>query len=164
MIAKGTIAVQDGKYFLPLPDGSVNEKKSDYFSDTRSHFVVIIDPDTGDTSRAIFPISGTLTKASKMLMTSLQERKVMHGGVKKTPPTFASKVKVTTTAMSNDKGSWSGISFAMGDLIADAELFNESKSFHKSVSGGEIKADHSRSEQAQTGNAAAPRPQEAEGF
>jgi len=153
----------EGRSYKPEQDGSVNEKKSSYYADTRSHFLITIDPDTNETGRVILSLAATQTKASKMLMTALQQKKIEVQGVKRTPPTFANLVKLTTVGMSNDKGSWSGAQFALDGLVTDAELYKEAKSFHNDIVAGNVQVDHNKSGHVETGNAT-DTPKEAEGF
>lgn len=139
----------DGKLYAPAEDGSVNVKKSDYFADTRSHFVLIVNPETGEYGRAIISCSSSQIKSSKKLMTSMNEKKVMHNGKPRTPPTFANIVKATTIAMSNDQGNWSAISFELAGLVGNADWYKAAKEFHDAVIGGSVGADYSKS--AETG-------------
>lgn len=169
MVQDGSIKVVDGRMFKPEADGTVNEKKSDYYADTRSHYVIIIDPITGDTSRAILALASTQVKASRGLMTALQQRKVtgeVKGQtVKRTPPSFANIVKATTIGVSNDRGSWSAIKFELEpELIRDPLLFADGKEFHSQVVSGEVKADYSKADQTGTDQAVDGEQKQAEGF
>lgn len=159
---RGDITSVGGRLMKPLADGSVNEKKSDYFADTRSHFVLIIDPETGEISRAIMPLSASQVKASKMLMTALQQKKVETPRGRMTPPTFANLVRVTTSGMSNEKGSWSGVNFALEGMVTDPAIYAEAKDFYKAINAGEVNVDHSKSDH-QT-NDVGDKPTEADGF
>jgi hypothetical protein len=143
---RGQIIVSEGKLLKPLDDGTVNEKKSDYFADTRSHFILIVE-ESGETTQAILALSASQTKASKMLMTSLQQKKVDTPKGKMTPPTFANRVKISTVGMSNEKGNWSGVRFDLDGLVTDAHVFAEAKAFYKAIAAGEVKVDHSKSDQ-----------------
>lgn len=148
MVADGTIVAKDGKLFLPLADGSVNEKKSDRYEDTRSHFIVFLDLKSGEYGRAILSLSSTQIKASKSLLTSLQQKKVDTPSGKRTPPMYANIVHATTVGQSNDKGSWSGIRFDLTGIINDANLFAEAKQFYKDVVGGTVAVDYSKAERS----------------
>lgn len=146
MQSRDEIIAVDGKLLKPLADGTTHDKKSDYFADTRSHFILIIDPETGESSKAILALSGSQVKSSKTLMTALQQKKVETRAGKMTPPTFANLVKLTTVGLSNDKGNWSGTRFDLSGLVTDAKLYEEAKSFYKAISAGEVKVDHSKSD------------------
>ena len=163
MVAKGDFVAVDGKLLKPLADGSTHDKKSDYLADTRSHYVLIVDEATGEIGQAILSLSSTQTKASKMLMTALQQKKVDTPRGKQTPPTFANLVKATTFGASNDKGSWSAIRFDLEGLVTDPELFAAAKAFYKAIVAGEVSVDHNKSGNEATGNVA-DAPKAAEDF
>jgi hypothetical protein len=151
MQQRGEIVMQDGKLFRPLADGSINEKKSNYFADTRSHYVLTVNDATGETGQAILALSASQVKASKMLMTSLQQKKVDTARGKQTPPTFANRVRLTTVGMSNEKGSWSGVRFDLDGLVTDAAIFAEAKAFYKAIAAGEVKVDFAKADQQSAG-------------
>jgi len=154
MQTKGEIVPVEGKLLKPLADGSTHDKKSDYFADTRSHFILIYDPATGEIGQAILALSSSQVKASKMLMTALQQKKVDTPRGKQTPPTFAIMVKLTTFGQSNEKGSWSAVRFDLDGLVTDAGVFAEAKAFYKAILAGEVSVDHNKSGNEATGNVA----------
>jgi hypothetical protein len=160
---RGEIVAVEGRLYKPDAEGKVHEKKSDYFADTRSHFILLWNEETGETSQAILSLSSTQTKASKMLMTSLQQQKMLVGGVKRTPPTYVNKVKLTTIGMANEKGTWSGARFDLEGFVGDRHVFEEAKAFWRAIAAGEVKVDYAKAENAATGNVA-DEPQEAEKF
>lgn len=163
--AKGEIVTLEGKLFKPDADGVINEKKNDRYEDTRSHYVIVIDAETGEYGQAILSLSASLTKASKMLMTTLQQKKVDTPRGKQTPPTFANMVKLSTVAMSNDKGSWSGVRFDLDGLVTDPLIYADAKAFYKAIVAGEIKADYSKAEaDAGAGAEVGQTAETAEGF
>lgn len=155
MQAKGEIVAVEGKLFKPNPDGSpINEKKNDYFADTRSHFVLIIEKD-GSVGQAILSLASTQIKASRMLMTAMQQKKVDVGnGVKRTPPMFANVARLTTVGKSNDSGSWSGAVLTLEGMVTDPSIYADAKAFYAAVNDGAAKADYAKSGTEQTGNAA----------
>lgn len=144
MVREGQIRLVDNKP-LHVENGEVNAKKSDYYADTRVHYVLTYDPETQEVGQAILSLSSSQIRASRGLMTTLQQRKVMVNGVPRTPPTFANLVRFTTVGLSNDKGSWSGAKFEIDSLITDPNLFHEAKEFYSRVNSGDVKADHSKS-------------------
>jgi hypothetical protein len=148
IIAAGKTENVDGRLLVKDEKGEVNAKKSDFYADTRSHYVIAIDPETGDLMPAILSLASSQIKASKMLLTMLQQKKVEVGGVKRTPPTFANMVKLTTIAQSNDKGNWAGVKFELDGLVSDVNLYAAAKEFYAAVSAGEAKADYSKSADA----------------
>lgn len=163
VIARGEVENIDGKLYVKNADGSVDVKKAEYYADTRSHFVVAIDTETGEAMNAILSLSSTQIKSSKMLMTSLQNKKVNIGGRIGTPATYANKVLLTTTVQSNDKGTWSTAKFALDGLVTDPEVFAQAKAFHKAISSGAAKADYSKTVDTGEGSVGGT-PKTADGF
>lgn len=158
------VKVIDGKGYVPDEKGNVDTKKSDYYADTRSHYVLVVDPATGDWSPAILSLASSQIKASRMLMTSLQQKKVDTPQGKRTPPTFANLVRATTVGMSNDSGSWSGVKFELEGLVANKDMYADAKAFYAAFAGGEVKADYSKADRASTDGPVEDKPQQAEGF
>jgi len=162
------VKVLEGKAYVPNEDGSIVEKKNDYYSDTRSHFVIVLDRETGEYGRAILSLASSQIKSSKKLMTALQQKKVKTPQGMRTPPTFANIVKVTSSGRSNDSGSWSGVDFELTGTVQTADLYKEAKEFFTQVVGGEVKADYAKADAAsaqgdQSGGDGS-KPQDAEGF
>lgn len=159
------VVMVDGRAYVPDADGMVNEKKSDFFADTRSHFVLVVDEETGEFGQAILSLSSSQIKASKMLMTALNQKKIKTPKGLMTPPTFANVVRLTTQGMSNEKGSWSGAKFELEGLVTDANLFENAKAFYKDCVEGTIVVDHTKADAASAnGGDVDGKPQDAEGF
>lgn len=151
----GEVIEIGGRLYKPDSNGKVNEKTADRYTDTRTHFVIAIDPETGETTQAILALASTQVKQSRMLMTMLSQRKVANAaGQKVTPPTFANRVRLTTISQSNEKGTWHTVNFVLGDLVTDRELFMEAKAFYDAVASGAAKADHERAANATGGDGA----------
>jgi hypothetical protein len=144
ILSSGAIEVVDGRPLVKDDKGEVHPKKSDYYADTRSHYVIVIDPESGDIGQAIISLSSSQIKASRGLMTALSQKKIESGGMQRTPPTYANIVRLSTVGLSNEKGSWSGAKFELEGLVTDANLYQMAKEFYKAVSTGAIKADHSK--------------------
>lgn len=159
------IKVVDGRLYVPNADGTVNEKKNDYFADTRAHFVLVIDPDTGEHTRAIISLSSSQIKASKMLNTSLQQKRMKDkSGAMRVAPMFSNVVALTTVAQSNDKGNWSGVRFDIVDVVKDAAIFEEAVSFYKDINAGAVNVDYNKQAEAAHQEQASGAPQDAEQF
>lgn len=151
MKESGEIVVIEGQFYRPDEDGNVKEpKKANYFADTRSHYVVATGTPVGKTEEesgvAVLALSGTLSKASRTLMTMLDQKRIDTPQGKKRPPTFANNVKMTTVGMSNAKGSWSGVKFELDGLVTDAGLYLDAKQFHLNITGGKVKADFAKAD------------------
>lgn len=155
----------DGKYYKPDEDGKVDKKKNDLFADTRQHFVLVINPKTGEFSRALLSLTSTQIRASKSLMTALQNKKVKVAGRLRTPPTFANTVKMTTIGQSNEKGTWSLAKFELTGLVNDPDIFEDAHGFYRDVVGGEVNVDYTKADAtSQTEEGEELKPTESEGF
>ena len=146
MRAKGEIVDMDGKLYIPLPDGTVNDKKCDRISDTRNHYVLLLDADTGGWKEALVSLTSTQIKKSKMLMSALASVKVNGPSGMFTPPTFANVVRMSTVPESNDKGRWFGVKFELAAQVDRAEVYAAAKAFHASVSKGSVVAKYEDAE------------------
>lgn len=140
MRAAGSIVDLDGKLYVPLPDGTVNDKKCDRIADTRNHYVLLVDADTGAWKEALLSLTSTQIKKSKMLMSALASVKVSGPAGLFTPPTFANLVRTTSVPESNDKGTWYGVKFELAGMVNRPELYAAAKAFHASVVKGQVVA------------------------
>lgn len=131
----GTVVEQDGRLYYPLPDGSINDKKCDHLADVRNHFGIIVNAD-GTYSQALLSLGSTQIKKSKLLMSLLSAVKVKTTTGMVTPPTWANRVRITSVAESNDKGSWSGYKFELEGFVTDKDQYDAAKAFHAAISGG----------------------------
>lgn len=138
MRAAGQIVDLDGRLYMPLPDGTVNDKKCDRISDTRNHYVLLVDPASGAWAQALLSLTSTQIKKSKMLMSALASVKLNGPSGMYTPPTFANVVRLTTMPESNDKGTWFGTKFELAGRVDRAELYAAAKAFHASVATGSV--------------------------
>lgn len=158
------VSIVEGRAYVPDSDGMVNEKKSDYYADTRSHFVLVLNEETGEFAQALLSLSSSQIKASKMLMTALNQKKLKTPKGLMTPPTFANIVRLTTQGMSNDKGSWSGAKFELESMVTDQNLFENAKAFYKDIVAGQINVDYNKADAASAQGDVSTKPEDAEGF
>lgn len=136
--ADGKVVELDGRLYFPEKDGSIHEKKSDRVSDTRNHYVLLIDEETGAWANALISLTSTQIKKSKMLMSALASVKISGPAGMVTPPTFANFVRATTLGESNDKGAWHGIKFELAGKVNRAEVYAAAKAFHATVIRGGV--------------------------
>ncbi len=147
MRARGEISDLDGKLYIPMPDGTVSDKKCDRISDTRNHYVLLVDDATGAWKEALMSLTSTQIKKSKMLMSALASVKVQGASGLFTPPTFANTVRVLTTPESNDKGTWFGLKFELSGQVTRPELYAAAKAFHSSVAKGNVIAKYEEADE-----------------
>lgn len=149
MRAKGQIVELEGRLYAPEADGSVSDKKSDRFNDTRNHYVLIMDETTGAWTEALLSLTSTQIKKSKMLMSALASVKLKNAaGQMYTPPTFANFVRVTTVGESNDKGTWFGVKFELAGQVDRAEVYGAAKAFHANIAKGGVQVKYEDTEAA----------------
>lgn len=139
MIESGDIRELDNRLYVPLADGTVHDKKCDRISDTRNHYVLVIDPDTGDTRPALMSLSSTQIKKSKAWITDMNNQKEEGPNGRFTPPTFANVYRVSTIPESNDKGTWYGVRLSR-ESRATRQLFEAGKAFYDTVKRGNVEA------------------------
>lgn len=154
MRAKGKISELDGRLYIPLADGTVSEKKCDSVRDTRNHYVLLVDEQTGAWKEALLSLTSTQIKKSKLLMAALASVKVNGPAGMFTPPTFANRVRMTTTPESNDKGTWFGSKFEIVGQVDRPELYAAAKAFHASVAKGGVTAKYEENDGAATDSSA----------
>lgn len=111
-----------------LSDGSL-------LTDTREHYVLIVAAD-GTTEPALLALSGSQLKKSKKWMTLMQGIRI-QGQI---APMFSQVYKITPTAESNDKGSWSGIKVEHHGPVTDIDVYQTAKQFRDMVRSGSIQA------------------------
>lgn len=153
MRAKGIVKELEGRLYFALDDGTVHEKKCDRVSDTRNHYILVLDED-GGWKEALLSLSSTQIKKSKMLMAALANAKITGPSGKFTPPTFANIVRIGTIPESNDKGSWYGVRFTMEGNVSNPQIYAAAKAFNKKVASGAVVAKYEAPASAESGDSA----------
>lgn len=138
---KGEIKELDNKLYVPMADGSVNEKKSDRVNDTRNHYCLILAED-GTWTTALLSLTSTQIRKSKLLASMIASRKVRTPAGTVQPASWASRVRVTTVPESNDKGNWYGVRFEFdGDLLVpSSDVYKAGREFNQLVAAGKAQA------------------------
>lgn len=119
---------EDGRYWFPLPDGGINEKKCDTLTDTRMHFCLQV-LDDGTTDQVLVSLSRTQLKKSKSWMSNMSRR----GG-----DMFDNVYTVVSKDEENDQGKWKGwvIDFSRE---AEPEEVAAGETLYESVTAGNVK-------------------------
>lgn len=138
MRAEKKIVEVDGRLYAPEKDGSVNPETSDRFSDTRNHYVLIVDQQTGETTQALMSLTSTQIKKSKSLMSMLGNVRFKSDRGDYQPPTYGCQIKITTVPESNDKGNWHGVAFEFAGPVDRSEVYEKAKAFNNSVKRGAV--------------------------
>ena len=133
----------DGRLYFSEPDGSIKRGKdgsvlNDRLSDTRNHYVLLLNDDDGSWQQALLSLTSTQIKKSKTLMAALASVKMSGAAGMFTPPTFANVVRATTLPESNEKGNWFGIRMEIVARVDRAEVYAAAKVFRDSVVKGQV--------------------------
>ena len=119
-----------------LPNGN-------YLDNTASHFVLTL----GDTpSTALISMKSTQLKVSRKWNSMMMGIKMQGKNGLFTPPTYSHIYKLSTTQMSNDKGTWFGWDVSKVGPVENADLYGTAKAFAESVGKGEVQAKHGTEE------------------
>lgn len=122
----------DGRIYV----GEPNPKKSDYLADTRNHFGLVL-TENGPV-QALLSLTSTQIKKSKQLMGILSAIRIGN----QTPPTWLSKIRITTVPESNNQGSWFGVRVEHAGYLDDAATYDLGRDFHNIISEGKAKVDY----------------------
>lgn len=144
MRQNGEVVEHEGRLYFPLEGGKVDEKKCDRLSDTRNHFGIVYDPETGTAMQVLLSLASTQIKKSKQLMAMLSAVKVQGPKGMVTPPTWTNMVRITTVPESNDKGSWYGVKITPEGFVPNRELYDMGKAFHDLIAAGEGTVDYAQ--------------------
>jgi hypothetical protein len=128
------ITGEDSKLYV---GPGTNPKKNDRVVDTRNHFGLVLGA-TGVPAQALLSLTSTQIKKSKQLMGILSAL-VVNG---KTPPTWLSKIRITTVDEQNDQGAWKGIRVEHAGFIEDEKTFDAGAAFHQVISAGKARVNY----------------------
>jgi hypothetical protein len=136
---------RDEKNRSILPNGN-------QLNDTRSFYVLVLDPE-GFGTPAVLSMTSTQLKAAKQWLTQMNMLRLKAGERVYAPPMYASKWLATTVGQSNEKGSWSGWHFEhMGYLNGPSDpVFVDAKRMAEDVAKGRLKANMAAAEHTESG-------------
>ena len=118
-------------------DSTPDPDKHDMLRDTRNHYILMLNPDTGSCMRAMLSLSSTQIKKSGRIMTALEGIRMPDGkGGMFKPPTFSQIVRLTTVPEANEYGKWFGARMTVEGPLEDEALFDEAKDFRDTVAAG----------------------------
>lgn len=107
---------------------------------TAYHYVLYVDPITGDTMRAVIGMASTQLKKSRRwnaLMTGIKLAR--PDGSKFVPAMFSHMYKLTTVPESNEQGSWSGWQIDLHSVVSVREIYQEAKKFASDLKAGLVR-------------------------
>lgn len=110
-----------------------------------THYVMIVDEETGAVDRAVLPMSSTQLKVSRRWNTMMQQVNIKSPKTGKliNPASFYMSYKITTVPESNDKGSWMSMRVQrykpVLELPEGRDLYMMARQFKEAISAGEVK-------------------------
>lgn len=111
----------------------INRNTGNMLTDTREHYVLIINED-GTTEPALLSITSTQIKKSKKWMTNMQNIRV-NG---QRAPMPSQVYRITTVGESNDKGSWAGLKIDHVGPVTNQLMYNEAIVFRDLIRAGAV--------------------------
>lgn len=132
----GKIVEMDNRLYYPLEDGSINPKRCDMVSDTRNHFVLLVDEETGAWTQMLMSLSSTQIKKSKQLLTALDGVRIKGPNGLYRPAPFSNYVRATTIGESNDQGAWFGVRFELSGKVERQDLYDAGRAFFTTINNG----------------------------
>jgi hypothetical protein len=120
-------------------DGRLTDSEGNLLSDTRTHYVLVLDGN-GGYQPAVISLASTQIKKSRQWMSKMNGIKLQRAdGTHYTPAMFSHMYRVSTVPESNDKGSWFGLKVEILGVVESAELYQAAKAFRDAISSGEAK-------------------------
>jgi hypothetical protein len=118
-----------------LPNGNI-------LMDTRSHFVLVVNPD-GSTEGALIALASTGIKVSRRWMSQMKSSTIERSDGSLIPaPMFAYSYALTTEEEANEQGSW--YQWVVGDkaLVTDEHVFDAAMLFGEQMKTGAAKVNY----------------------
>lgn len=140
----GSLQEHSGKLiFVNKETGECDPEVCDRLTDTRNHYGMIFDAETGATQPVLLSLTSTQIKKSKNLMMLLSQAKAPVPGGKglATPPTWLNQIRIKTVREKNAQGSWFGVTFEAEGFLKDAGAYGAAAAFHDSIKRGAVKVD-----------------------
>ena len=127
----------------------------DTLVDSRVHYILIRDPNTGVLTPAVFNLTRTQIKHSKRLITMIRTTEFNVGGRRIVPPSWAMFYRASVGKEKNERGQWYVWNFSRVGPVNDPSEYAAGKSYHDAVTSGEIAANLGSDDEAV---ASAPTP------
>lgn len=142
----GELVQLEGRLYIPHEDGSVDPKTCDYFADVRNHYGILVTETS--LQQVLLSLASTQIKKSRQIMSMLNGVKLRGPNGLVTPPTWGSKIHLSTVPESNDKGSWHGIKAQLDGFLDDEDLYNAAKEFNRAIMAGSTRAAYESTNEA----------------
>jgi len=127
-----------------LPNGNI-------LQDTRDHYGLLLS-ESGAADPVIISMTSTQIKVSKAWMSSLRGVKMQGKNGMFSPPSYANVYRLTTTPVSNDKGSWYVWKPAHEGFVQNADIAKAAKDFHDLIEQGNVTVAREQEGEASSGS------------
>jgi hypothetical protein len=105
---------------------------------TATHYVLLVDPETGAANQAVIPMSSTQLKKSRAWNSMMSSIKVQGKNGMFTPPSFSQIYHLTTGPEKNAKGSWYSWNIENKGIVI-ADVFRQACDFAEAIKAGAVK-------------------------
>jgi len=158
---QGEISVQEAEKLLGIKSMRDAERNNDghimhptenwQLVETATHYV-LYEAAPGSWVPSVVALSSTQLKHSRKWMTAMQQLKFdrADGTGKFTPPMWASIYQLGSKQDSNDKGTWSALTFTRIGTPEDASVIAQAKAFREAIVSGTAEVKHESAEPAPT--------------
>lgn len=150
---RGEVKELENRLYYPESDGSINPKKSDRLSDTRSHWGLLMTAaDENFGQPIIISLTSSGIKISKNFISRIDSvKKLRADGTRFTPPSFSQVFRVGSEKKTNEKGTWFVPTFSPVGDVQNSEVYRLAKEFHALVTAGSVVAAHDSVREAEAG-------------
>tara|TARA_R110002020_G_scaffold326553_1_gene542181 strand:+ start:618 stop:1385 length:768 start_codon:yes stop_codon:yes gene_type:complete len=124
----------------------------DYIEETHQHFVVLINED-GSAETALIAMKSTQLKKSRKWNSMVSSTMIKGKNGPFQAPRCSHVYSLKTLSEENSKGSWHGWEMSREGPIQDANLYNQCKTFAKSVTEGDVVVKHQDETETDKGDA-----------
>lgn len=138
--ASGQVKDLDGRFYFPLEDGSINEKKCDHLADTRNHYVLVMRTAEEELAAPmVLSLTSTNIKHSKNFLSRIDSiKKQRADGSPYTPASFSHMYRLGSVKKTNEKGTWWMVDISPVGEVKNAGLYGLAKAFHDNVVSGKV--------------------------
>ena len=116
-----------------------------YIDETHQHFCLVLSDD-GTADNVLVIMKGTQLKKSRKLNSMFKSQKMKGKNGVFNPARYCYVCKLKTVREENAKGNWHGFELFIEGPVEDADLFQQAKSFHESITAGDINIKHESDE------------------
>ena len=116
-----------------------------YIEETHQHFCLVLNED-GTADNVLITMKATQLKKSRKFNGMLTAQRMVGKNGTFTPARFCYVCNLKTIKEENSKGNWHGWEMSIEGPVEDADLFQQAKSFHESITAGDINIKHESDE------------------